>query len=127
MFDSFSKNKAVGMERMSSMLRTQGIIKNEGGALDNLIHKKQKTVDKKMISRLFKMVDEQKRHYISIKEISSTYENTNIELVINTIKLIDMNDYFIDVLRKLDKIDTIKIIFQEFIKVIDYIRPELLL
>jgi hypothetical protein len=40
MFDSFSKNKAVGMERMSSMLRTQGIIKNEGGALDNLIHKK---------------------------------------------------------------------------------------
>jgi hypothetical protein len=57
------------MERMSSMLRTQGIIKNEGGALDNLIHKKQKTVDKKMIARLFKMVDEQKRHYISIKEI----------------------------------------------------------
>lgn len=39
-FDSFSKNKAVGMERLSWMLRTQGIIKNEGGALDNLIHKK---------------------------------------------------------------------------------------
>lgn len=57
------------MERLSWMLRTQGIIKNEGGALDNLMHKKYNTVDKKMITRLFKMLDDQKRKYISIKEI----------------------------------------------------------
>lgn len=57
------------MEKMSSILRSQGIAKNEGGAIDALIHKKQKTVDKKMIARLFKMLDEQKRHYVSIKEI----------------------------------------------------------
>jgi len=54
---------------MSSMLRSQGIAKNEGGAIDALIHNKQKTVDKKMIARLFKMLDDQKRHYVSIKEI----------------------------------------------------------
>ena len=63
--------------------------------------------------------------YVSIKEICSTYETTNIELVVNTIKLINMNDYFIDVIRKSDRIDNIKIIFQEFIKLIDNIRPEL--
>jgi len=63
--------------------------------------------------------------YISIKEICSTYENINIELVVNTIKLIDMNDYFIDVIRKSDRIDNIKIIFQEFVKLIDFIRPDL--
>ena len=61
--------------------------------------------------------------YISIKEICSTYENTDIELIINTIKLINMNDYFIHVIKKSDNIDNIKIIFQEFIKLIDYIRP----
>ena len=54
---------------MSSMLRSQGIAKNEGGAIDTLIHNKQKTVDKKMIARLFKMLDDKKRHYVSIKEI----------------------------------------------------------
>jgi len=54
---------------MSSMLRSQGIAKNEKGAIDALIHKKQNTVDKKMIARLFKMLDDQKRHYVSIKEI----------------------------------------------------------
>ncbi len=57
------------MEKMNNLLRSQGIIKNEGGTINGLIHKKQKTVDKKMITRLFKMLDEQKRRYISIKEI----------------------------------------------------------
>lgn len=57
------------MKKMSNLLRSQGIIKNEGGTIDGLIHKKQETVDKKMITRLFKMLDEQKRRYVSIKEI----------------------------------------------------------
>lgn len=63
--------------------------------------------------------------YISIKEICSTYGEINIELVVNTLKIIDMNDYFIDVLNKLNKIDNIKIIFQEFINLINYFKPEL--
>lgn len=57
------------MKKMSNLLRSQGIIKNEGGTIDGLIHKKQETVDKKMITRLFKMLDESKRRYVSIKEI----------------------------------------------------------
>ena len=62
--------------------------------------------------------------YISIKEMSSTFDDIDIELVFNTLSLINMNNHFAKVLNNSNKLEYIKIIFQEFIKIIDYIKPE---
>jgi hypothetical protein len=61
--------------------------------------------------------------YVSIKEISSTYDNIDIQALINTLNLINMDYNFVEVIDKLNKLEYIKIIFQEFIKLIDNIRP----
>ena len=63
--------------------------------------------------------------YISIKEISSTYDKIYMELILNTLLLIKMNPHFIEILNESNKLEFIKIIFQEFIKIIDFIKPEL--
>jgi len=63
--------------------------------------------------------------YVCIKEISSTYDNINIELIINTLDLIKIDNQFVYILNKLNKLEYIKIIFQEFIKIINQIKPEL--
>lgn len=68
--------------------------------------------------------DELYTFYISIKEISSTYDNIDIGLILNTLLLIKMNPHFIEILNQSNKLEYIKIIFQEFIKIIEFIRPE---
>jgi hypothetical protein len=62
--------------------------------------------------------------YISIKEISSTYDTIDLELIFNTLILINMNCQFIKILNERNKLDYVKIIFQEFVKIIDYFKPE---
>jgi hypothetical protein len=61
--------------------------------------------------------------YISIKEISSTYDVIDIEIIFNTLNLIKMNYDFVKILDNKNKLEYIKIIFQEFIKIIDIIKP----
>lgn len=63
--------------------------------------------------------------YVSIKEISSTYESVEIDLIYNIINLIKMDHTFVDILARLNELEYIKIIFQEFIKLIEHIRPEI--
>lgn len=65
--------------------------------------------------------------YISIKEISSTYDVIDIEIIFNTLDLIKMNYDFVKILDNKNKLEYIKIIFQEFIKIIDTIKPEFIL
>lgn len=62
--------------------------------------------------------------YISIKDFSCTYENIDIEIIFNTLNLIKMNHRFVEILDKSNKLEYIKIIFQEFVKIIDYLKPD---
>jgi hypothetical protein len=86
-------------------------------------------VQKEIIDHFYNQInnsdlDDLYTFYISIKEISSTYDVIDIEIIFNTLNLIKMNYDFVKILDNKDKLEYIKIIFQEFIKIIDNIKPE---
>jgi len=60
--------------------------------------------------------------YVSIKEISTTFDNIDIELIISSLDFINMDYHFIDVLNKSNKLEHIRIIFKEFVKIIDKVK-----
>ena len=60
--------------------------------------------------------------YVSIKEFCTSIDDIDIQLVIFTLDLIKMNYHFIDVLNKSNKIEYIRIIFNEFVKIIDELK-----
>ena len=60
--------------------------------------------------------------YVSIKEISTTLDNIDIELIISSLDFIKMDYHFIDVLNKSNKLEHIRIIFKEFVKIIDKVK-----
>ena len=62
--------------------------------------------------------------YISIKEFSCTYDSIDIDIIFITLNLIKMDHHFVEILDKSNKLEYIKIIFQEFLKIIDYFKPE---
>jgi hypothetical protein len=68
-------------------------------------------------------IDELFTFYVSIKEILYT-DNINIDLIFNTLSLIKMDYRFVEILNKSGKQEYINIILQEFIKIIDHIKPE---
>ena len=55
--------------------------------------------------------------YISITEI--IFNDITYDIIINILSLLDMDISFIDYLVEIDKLNDIKIIFQEFIKIIE--------
>jgi hypothetical protein len=88
----------------------------------------QEYVQKEIIDHFYNQVnnsdlDDLYTFYISIKEISSTYDVIDIEIIFNTLNLIKMNNEFVKILHNKNKLEYIKIIFQEFIKIIDIIKP----
>jgi len=60
--------------------------------------------------------------YVSIKEISTSFDNIDIELIISSLDFINMDYHFIDVLNKSNKLEHIRIIFKEFVKIIDKVK-----
>jgi hypothetical protein len=60
--------------------------------------------------------------YVSIKEFCTSIDDIDIQLVIFTLELIKMDYHFIDVLNKSNKIEYIRIIFNEFVKIIDELK-----
>jgi len=88
----------------------------------------QEYVQKEIIDHFYNQInhsdlDDSYTFYISIKEISSTYDVIDIEIIFNTLNLIKMNNEFVKILHNKNKLEYIKIIFQEFIKIIDSIKP----
>ena len=59
--------------------------------------------------------------YIFIKEIC-TIENIDIHIIISLLKLINMDCHFVDILNNFNKLEYIKIILKEFIKIIDKVK-----
>jgi hypothetical protein len=60
--------------------------------------------------------------YVSIKEICTSFDNIDIELIISSLDFINMDYHFIDVLNKSNKLEHIRIIFKEFVKIIDKVK-----
>jgi len=64
--------------------------------------------------------------YVNLKKlfISGNIDD-DIKLIINTFDLINFNCKFVDILHKSNKLEYIEIIFQEFIKIIEHINPNM--
>ena len=60
--------------------------------------------------------------YISIKEICTTLDNIDIQLIISSLDFIKMDYHFIDVLNKSNKLEHIRVILKEFVKIIDKVK-----
>ena len=62
--------------------------------------------------------------YISITEI--IYNEISYDIIINILSLLDIDVNFIDYLVEIDKLNDIKIIFKEFIKLIESIKSDII-
>ena len=67
-------------------------------------------------------IDDLYTFYVSIKEICTSIDNIDIQLVVFSLDLIKMDYHFIDVLNKSNKIEYIRIIFNEFVRIIDELK-----
>jgi hypothetical protein len=67
-------------------------------------------------------IDNSYSFYIFIQEISTTYDEISYELIVNCLSMINMDFSFLNTLVKLNKLEYIKMIFLEFIKLMNNIK-----
>jgi len=67
-------------------------------------------------------IDDLNSFYIFIQEISTTYDEISYELIVYSLSMINMDFSFLNMLVKLNKLEYIKIIFQEFINLINKLK-----